>query len=161
MTPAKWLYLILFLSVASNIFVIGYFMGHQPPQITTEPATAPMAQDMKGMYKVLPEENKKKLSQFMKEQQQEIGINQNQIRQVRLQIAQVLAAEPLNEKLLAELFEQTYQLSIKNFALAQKTLFQIMIKLPPQERAKVAKALAASALRKPAAKTPPPLDKTS
>lgn len=163
MTQAKWLYLILFLSVASNIFVIGYFMGHQPQNVPEPASNAPVTQDMKGMYKVLPEENKKKLSQFMKEQQQAIAINQNQIRQVRLQIAQVLAQDPLNEKLLSELFEQTYQLSIKNFALAQKSLFQIMIKLPPAERVKVAKALAASALRKPnnTKTTPIPLDKTS
>ncbi|HRE32944.1 MAG TPA: periplasmic heavy metal sensor [Candidatus Berkiella sp.] len=163
MNQNKWLILVLCLSVASNIFIVGYFIGHQP-QAAVEPVnTAALTQEMKGIYKTLPEENQKKLSDFMKEQQQEIIINQNQIRQIRLQIAQVLAQEPLNEKLLGNLFEQTYQLSIKNFALAQKTTFQIMLKLPQQERIKVAKALAASALRKPntTKKVTPPEDKTS
>lgn len=164
MNQTKWLYLILILSVASNIFVIGYFMGHKP-SVSIEPTTAapaPITQDMKGMYKALPEENQKKLSEFMKQQQQEIMINQNQIRQIRLQIAQVLMQEPLNEKILSDLFEQSYQLSIKNFNLSQKTIFQIMLKLPQAERVKIAKALAASALRKqPAKKSTTPLDKTT
>ncbi len=163
MNKSKWLYLILILSVASNIFVIGYFMGHKPSIAIESASTAPITQDMKGMYKALPEENKKKLGEFVKQQQQEIMINQNQIRQIRLQIAQVLMQEPLNEKLLGELFEQSFQLSIKNLSLSQKTTFQLMLKLPQAERAKIAKALAASALRKPAVQKPnsTPLDKTT
>jgi uncharacterized membrane protein len=163
MNKAKWLYLILTLSVASNIFVIGYFMGHKPSVAIEPTSAAPITQDMKGMYKALPEENKKQLGEFVKQQQQEIMINQNQLRQIRLQIAQVLMQEPLNEKLLGDLFEQSYQLAIKNLSLSQKTTFQLMLKLPQAERAKIAKALAASALRKPVVKKPttPPLDKTT
>lgn len=162
MNQAKWLYTILILSVATNIFVVGYFMGHKPQSPMTEAASAaPLAQqDMKGIYQALPEENKKKLADYIKQRQQEIIINQNQIRQIRLQIAQVLVQEPLNEKLLGDLFEQTYELSIKNYNLAQRTTFQIMIKLPKAEREKVAKALAAQALRKPIKKPAPTPDKT-
>lgn len=163
MNQAKWLYVFLALSVASNIFVIGYFAGHKPqnPLIAEPVPTPPLTQDMKGMYKALPEENKQKLKEFMKQQQQEIMINQNQIRQIRLQIAQVLAQEPLNEKLLSDLFEQTHDLTIKNFNLSQKTTFQIILLLPQAERMKIAKALAASALRKPATKAATPPDKTT
>ncbi|MGE3319232.1 MAG: periplasmic heavy metal sensor [Candidatus Berkiella sp.] len=157
MNHSKWLYLILIASVATNIFVVGYFMGKpQVPAAIEAAPTAPITQDMKGMYKALPEENKKKLAEYIRQQQQEIGINQNQIRQIRLQIAQVLIQEPLNEKLLGDLFEQTFQLSIKNYSLSQKTTFQIMLHLPQPERIKIAKALAASALRKPASKKPAP-----
>ncbi len=109
MNQAKWLYAILILSVATNIFVVGYFMGLKPQSPMAEVASgAPLAQqDMKGIYQALPEENKKKLADFIKQRQQEIMVNQNQIRQIRLQIAQVLVQEPLNEKLLGDLFEQT------------------------------------------------------
>lgn len=165
MNQAKWLYAVLIASVASNIFVVGYFMGRPqvPAAIEAAPSGTPITQDMKGMYKALPEENKKKLAEYIKQQQQEIGINQNQIRQIRLQIAQVLMQEPLNEKLLGDLFEQTYQLSIKNYSLSQKTTFQIILHLPQTERLKIAKALAASALRKPAVKQQQktPVDKTT
>lgn len=162
MNQAKWLYAILILSVASNIFIIGYFMGHKPQSSVVDTAhTAPLSQhEMKGIYQALPEENKKKMAEYIKQRQQEIVVNQNQIRQIRLQIAQVLVQEPLNEKLLGDLFEQTYELSIKNYNLAQRITFQIMIKLPKAEREKVAKALAAQALRKPMKKPAPTPDKT-
>jgi|GEM_PF-5402337 len=158
MNQSKWLFIILIASVASNIFIVGYFLGHTPKaQVEVEPITP----EMKGMYKALPDKNKKKIGEFMKQQQQEMVINQNQIRQVRLQIAQVIIQEPLNEKLLGDLFEQTYQLSIKNFSLSQKTMFQILLQLPQAERVKIAKALAASALRKPDKKAATPPDKTT
>lgn len=142
MTDTKKLYFILFVSVALNIFIIGYVVrdfAHKPewPQSTT-----PIPQ---GVFKSLPDQNQGALADSIKKQQQEITKNHHEILKLRLEIARILSQDPLDQHQLAFLFEKMSQLSNRNMTLAQQGLYQTLIQLPKTQRLKIAKALAESA----------------
>jgi uncharacterized membrane protein len=140
----KWLYSFLFLSIGINIFVIGYLLGNLPPAKNDIIAnTVPMPKEMKGAFNTLSEENRKKVGELIQNQKQEMITNHDTIRQLRMQIAQVLIQEPLDQQKLASLFEKMSELSSRNIELAQQTIYQTLLFLPQSERIKVAKAMAA------------------
>lgn len=138
----KWLVTLFFISMAINLFVVGYFIGTRPnvsqPPLTTSLST----HDISGVFKNLTPENLAQIKTLMKKQQEEMIANQAQIIQIRLQIAQVLMQESLNQQLLSNLFEKTNQLTSRNISLAQQTLYQTLLQLPTNERIKIGRAMA-------------------
>lgn len=128
MILSRWLYLCLAISLAINLVGIGYLIGIAPTKSEVSPI--PITQEMKGPY-----------NELMKSQGQQITINQEQLRIIRLQMAQTLQQEPLNQKQLAALFDEMVRLSSKNIELSQQVIYQTMIRLPLSERIKIAKAL--------------------
>lgn len=141
MTDNKRLYFSLFVSVALNIFIIGYIAGdfiHKPewPQ-----STAPIPQ---AVFENLPDQNQTALADLIKKQQQEIAFNHQKILKLRLEIAKILEQDQLDQRQLALLFEKMSQLSNRNMTLAQQGLYQTLIQLPKTQRLKIAKALAKS-----------------
>lgn len=140
---SKWIYIGLFISLALNIFIIGYFFGNFPNKSKLDSlSTIPMTQEMKDLTKYLPAEDRKQMNALIIKQQKEIIANQEAIRQVRIKIGQLLQQEPLDKQQLGVLFEKLYELSSVNIGLAQQTIYQTLIQLPLAERIKVGKVLA-------------------
>lgn len=142
MAGTKKLYFILLVSIALNIFIIGYIAGDfiHKPEWPQNSVLIPQ-----GVFKSLPEQNQKALAEAIKKQQQEIAANHNEILRLRLEIARTLAEDPLDQRQLSALFEKMSQLSNRNMTLAQQGLYQTLVQLPKAQRLKIAKALADSA----------------
>lgn len=157
-SSVKWLSIFLFCSIALNIFIGGYFIGHSINKSEQGVANT-LDQDMKGVFKSLPLENRKQLGDMVKQQQLQILANQQKMRDIRIDIAKELVQEPLDKQKLGILFEKMAQYSSQNISLAQQSIFQTFTQLSLQDRMKVAKVLIASASAK--KQVTPPADKSS
>lgn len=155
---SKWLIAFLFISLAVNIFIVGYFIGHTPNK-SDQVVSSALGNEMKGIFKDIPLENRKQLGDMIKQQQLQILANQQKMKDLRLAMANVLVQEPLDKPKLGLLFEKMAEYSSQNVALSQQTLFQTFIQLSLADRIKVAKVLAASAV--PQKKVTNPTDKSS
>src|SRR5690349_17869591 len=136
MNSSKWLAVLLFFSIAINIFIIGYFSGNTLHK-TEQGFTSSLDQDMKGVFKNLPLENRKQLVETVKQQQLTILANQQKMRDLRLEIAKELVQDPLNKQKLGDLFEKMAEYSSQNVTLAQQSIFQTFTQLSIQDRMKV------------------------
>ncbi|MFI4936938.1 MAG: periplasmic heavy metal sensor [Candidatus Berkiellales bacterium] len=143
---SKWLYTALFISVALNVFSLSYYLSSRS-SLTPQSISNLTIPEMKNIFKSIPIENREQMRELLKSHQREIIVNREQIRVLRLQMALLLEQDPLDQKKLTELFEKIYQLSIKNTALAQQTIYQTLIQLPLNERLKLAKAIESSGNR--------------
>lgn len=145
-----WLTIGLIISVAANVFILGFFLGKEPKINETTVAASISTEtlpQMKGLFKNLPPKNRNEIVATIKKQQLEVSQNYQEMLRTRLEIASVLQDENLDQARLAGLFEKMAQLSSQNMILSQQTTYQVLINLPYNERLKVAKFLTRSNAR--------------
>jgi len=130
---------IFFLSLAANVFLVGYLIGDRSKGFMKHSMHGRYM--MKEMMQGLSPESRAKVKPILRDSKHTLKSNMKQIHSHRQKIAEILVQEPLDTQMLKAQFDSIQHLSGTNIAQSQQAMYQALITLSLSERQAVAEHL--------------------
>lgn len=130
---------ILFVSLAANVFLIGYLIGESSHGFKRH--SMHERHMMRAMLKDLSPETKQKVEPLLKTSKETFKNNKKQIRKHRQEIANLLMQESLDKEQLQSHFTAIQKLANEKISTSQQMMYEAILHLSPQERKAIAEHL--------------------
>lgn len=133
------IYFILFASIATNIFIGGYLIGHNAHSFYKKKPHHDMV--FKGMIKELPSDSKRALGTIIKKSKSESRENRKQIYKERQRLLVLMSEPTLQADQIKETLDSIENLSVNNLKIAQNVLYEVITNASFEDRLKMVDAI--------------------
>lgn len=133
------IYFILFVSIAANIFIGGYLIGHNAQSLYKKNTHHDMV--FKGMIKELPSDSKRTLGTIIKKSKSESRQNRIQIYKERQKLLELMSEPTLQEEQVKKSLDLIENLSVNNLKIAQNVLYEVITNASFEDRLKMVDAI--------------------
>jgi uncharacterized membrane protein len=135
----KWLYLILIISVALNIFAFGVWIGRGAKGFKEHPHSGRIEFNLRAISRDLPSEVRSKIRQLMRDKRPQLSESFQARRDTEQQIRLILSAETVDKEALRAQLDAYSSHSIRLQAPVRDILLGPIADLDQATREKVAK----------------------
>ena len=140
MIERKWLVTIVVISVALNLLLVGFYIGHQPLPGRTNVSIDP-TMGLPRVLQGLPEDRRRALLQDVDVSRREIASRHRALQKVQLDIERIMETEPFEPDELAQALENFRRRFDENQEDSHRLLVQLFEQIDPEERRAVRIAL--------------------
>ena len=136
-----WLYAVLFLSIAANVFLAGIVLGRQSAQPAAATARAERLMNAAKGFQALAPETRQKVKAAVKADLPQLKALRDDIRERRMAVRTILSQETYDKAELEQAFADLYK-SVDALQLhGQQLVLQVADSMTPEERVNLLKAL--------------------
>tara|TARA_R110002110_G_scaffold415857_2_gene658529 strand:+ start:11231 stop:11692 length:462 start_codon:yes stop_codon:yes gene_type:complete len=139
MTQKNWIYLILLVSLGTNLFLAGYLAGGQTNfRFGSKPSES---MHLKGILKELPETSKKQLAPMLQQSKETSRYNKRKIHIARKKLLELMSEPELNKDAVKETMNTIKTLSSQNLEISQVILYEAITNASFANRLKMVDAM--------------------
>lgn len=135
MTQSKALIIVIVMSLALNLFLVGYLFGDKTRGHFKRPPHFGFS--MKDKLNELSPERQEQMRPYLKQTKKQLRQNKRNMHQHRKALEELFSKENINEEAIKHHFMQLQILSNNSIMLTQENMLQIMQQLTPDERKKM------------------------